>query len=229
MKSSKSSRRRLHPVPTRHRLCTALVVAMIVCAGPAWAQRNEAPQSYSISAGSLADALDQLAAQSKVQIIYPADLVRGMRAPTVAGRQDWRQALKKLLAGSGLEWQLVNETTVAIRKAPSPPPVIRKPEQPSSGTQAVAPETRDLEAITVTGTRIRGGTSPSPVITIGSETIQQEGFTDLGEVIRSIPQNFSGGQNPGAGSGNIAGRSEELRDGKECDRTGRTRGAPTTS
>src|SRR3546814_4343953 len=96
MKSSKSSRRRLHPVPTRHRLCTALVVAMIVCAGPAWAQRNEAPQSYSISAGSLADALDQLAAQSKVQIIYPADLVRGMRAPTVSGRQDWRQALKKL-------------------------------------------------------------------------------------------------------------------------------------
>src|SRR3546814_2462189 len=99
-------------------------------------------------------------------------------------------------------------TTVAIRKAPSPPPVIRKPEQPSSGTQAVAPETRDLEAITVTGTRIRGGTSPSPVITIGSENIQQEGFTDLGEVIRSIPQNFSGGQNPGAGSGNIAGAGD---------------------
>src|SRR3546814_7399076 len=120
-----------------------------------------------ISAGSLADALDQLAAQSKVQVIYPAERVRGMRAPTVSGRQDWRQALKKLLAGSGLEWQLVNETTVAIRKAPSPPPVIRKPEQPSSGTQAVAPETRDLEAITVTGTRIRGGTSPSPVIKIG--------------------------------------------------------------
>src|SRR3546814_15809958 len=92
-----------------------------------------------------------------------------MRAPTVSGRQDWRQALKKLLAGSGLEWQLVNETTVAIRKAPSPPPVIRKPEQPSSGTQAVAPETRALEALTVSSTPILGGTSPSPVITTCSD------------------------------------------------------------
>ncbi|EIM01723.1 TonB-dependent receptor-like protein [Rhodanobacter denitrificans] len=51
--------------------------------------------------------------------------------------------------------------------------------------------------MTVTGTRIRGGSSPSPVITIGSEQIKQEGFTDLGEVIRSVPQNFNGGQNPG--------------------------------
>ncbi len=63
-----------------------------------------------------------------------------------------------------------------------------------------------LDTVQVTGTRIKGGTVPSPVITIGSERIQEEGFTDLGEVIRSIPQNFSGGQNPGVvtatGSGN---------------------------
>src|SRR6185312_245773 len=61
------------------------------------------------------------------------------------------------------------------------------------------PAATNLQAVTVTvtGTRIRGGTSPSPVITIGSEQIQQEGFTDLGQVIRSVPQNFNGGQNPG--------------------------------
>lgn len=202
MKASKDNHRRPHPVPMYHRLCTALVLvlAMIACAGSAWAQRNDAPQSYSISAGSLADALDQLAAQSKVQIIYPADLIRGMRSPVISGRQDWRQALGKLLGGSGLEWQLVNETTVAIRKAP-PPPVIRKPAQASDGTQPVEPETRDLAAITVTGTRIRGGTSPSPMITIGSADIREQGFTDLGEVIRSIPQNFAGGQNPGVAAG----------------------------
>src|SRR5690625_3643622 len=62
-----------------------------------------------------------------------------------------------------------------------------------------------LESVQVTGTRIRGGTTASPVITIGSEQIQQEGFTDLGQVIRSIPQNFSGGQNPGVLSGNLQG------------------------
>src|SRR3546814_7720713 len=82
---------------------------------PPYATRTDTLFPYttlfrSISAGSLADALDQLAAQSKVQIIYPADLVRGMRSPAISGRQDWRQALEKLLAGSGLEWQLVNRS-----------------------------------------------------------------------------------------------------------------------
>ncbi len=65
----------------------------------------------------------------------------------------------------------------------------------------------ELETVTVTGTRLRGGITPSPVIAIGSERIRQEGFSTLGEVVRSLPQNFNGGQNPGVvsatGSGNM--------------------------
>lgn len=65
----------------------------------------------------------------------------------------------------------------------------------------------ELDRIEVTGTRIRGGTTPSPVVTLGSERIREEGFVDLGEVVRSLPQNFGGGQNPGVvsatGSGNL--------------------------
>jgi outer membrane receptor protein involved in Fe transport len=84
-------------------------------------------------------------------------------------------------------------------------------EQQSSEQSTEEPDADEnvtqLEAVTVTGTRIRGGTSPSPVITIDAENIREEGFTDLGEVIRSVPQNFGGGQNPGVvsatGSGNI--------------------------
>ncbi|MCP1374689.1 TonB-dependent receptor plug domain-containing protein [Dyella lutea] len=79
------------------------------------------------------------------------------------------------------------------------------PRSKREKTAPAKPAITNLQTITVTGTRIRGGTTPSPVITIGSEQIQQEGFTDLGEVIRSVPQNFSGGQNPGVLSGNLAG------------------------
>jgi outer membrane receptor protein involved in Fe transport len=68
-----------------------------------------------------------------------------------------------------------------------------------------SPAATNLQTITVTGTRIRGGSTPSPVITIGSERIRQEGFADLGEVIRSVPQNFNGGQNPGVAAGAAAG------------------------
>lgn len=87
-------------------------------------------------------------------------------------------------------------------------PVTKAPAktQPKKTTdQSAAPAATNLQTVTVTGTRIRGGSTPSPVITIGSEQIQQEGFADLGEVIRSVPQNFTGGQNPGVSSGGFSG------------------------
>jgi outer membrane receptor protein involved in Fe transport len=80
-----------------------------------------------------------------------------------------------------------------------------KPQPKKSTDKSAAPVATNLQTVTVTGTRIRGGSTPSPVITIGSEQIKQEGFTDLGEVIRSVPQNFSGGQNPGVAAGAAAG------------------------
>src|SRR3546814_16494090 len=67
-----------------------------------------------------------------------------------------------------------------------------------AAAQSDEPKAQDLEKITVTGTRIRGGSTPSPVITIDAVDIREEGFTDLGEVIGSLPQHFDGGQNPGA-------------------------------
>src|SRR3546814_11340967 len=50
--------------------------------------------------------------------------------------------------------------------------------------------------IIVTGSRIRGGPATSPVTTISRRGAERAGQTDLGQVIRDIPQNFSGGQNP---------------------------------
>src|SRR6185312_8797256 len=68
---------------------------------------------------------------------------------------------------------------------------------------------------------IRGGSTPSPVITIGSEQIQQEGFSDLGEVIRSVPQNFSGGQNPGvAGVSSGSNSNQNITGGSGIDLRG---------
>src|SRR3546814_184421 len=57
------------------------------------------------------------------------------------------------------------------------------------------------EIIVVTGSHIRGAAIASPVITVGRDSIDKAGQNDLGEVVRSIPQNFSGGQNPGIGTG----------------------------
>ncbi|OOG37532.1 TonB-dependent receptor [Rhodanobacter sp. C05] len=105
-----------------------------------------------------------------------------------------------LVAAPGTsEWAMAQDATTDTTTQ-SRAPVTKAPAktQPKKSTDtSAAPAATNLQTVTVTGTRIRGGTTPSPVITIGSEQIQQEGFADLGEVIRSVPQNFNGGQNPG--------------------------------
>ncbi len=57
------------------------------------------------------------------------------------------------------------------------------------------------DAIVVTGTRIRGAEVISQTVTLERDTIIEAGQIDLGEAIRSLPQNFAGGQNPGVGQG----------------------------
>src|SRR3546814_6921543 len=89
----------------------------------------------------------------------------------------------------------------------------------STTAQSAEPEVKDLEKMTVTGTRIRGAQPSSPLVMITQEDMRLAGHNNLGDVIRALPQNFSGGQNPGvligAGGGvanqNITGgsRSEE--------------------
>lgn len=76
-------------------------------------------------------------------------------------------------------------------------------EQPDAkpGDAESAQGENEPNTIVVTGTRIRGARVVGEVISLDRETIVEAGQVDLGEAIRSLPQNFSGGQNPGVGSG----------------------------
>jgi outer membrane receptor protein involved in Fe transport len=121
-----------------------------------------------------------------------------------------------LVAATGIgEWAMaqdIRKDTTAQGRARVVAASDKKHPKQAADTASSSTAT-NLESVQVTGTRIRGGSSPSPVITIGSEQVQQEGFTDLGEVIRSVPQNFGGGQSPGVavgatlGSGGIANQN----------------------
>ena len=170
----------------------------------------EAARDFDLPATDLAASIDALGRQGGVRIDYPPGLVAGRQARAVTGHMGWHAALDRLLQGSGLTYRQTGDRAVVIEAAgegPTPAdPAVR------NGQAARAPQAAtDLAQVTVTGTRIRGGATPSPVIAIGSERIREEGFADLGEVIRSIPQNFSGGQNPaivsGAEGGGIANQN----------------------
>jgi len=187
----------------RRRLCVTLLAAALsaAMASPgALAQAAAITQSFHIASGPLGSALNQFTGQSGLQVLYDPSLVQGRTASGYDGAASPRAVLDMLLKGTGLIFQFTDAGTVVIKQgSPNPPRRSAKPVSATSQKADQKPEPTTLQTVTVTGTRIRGGTTPSPVITIGSEQIQQEGFTDLGQVIRSVPQNFSGGQNPGVG------------------------------
>ncbi|MCD9026701.1 TonB-dependent receptor [Luteimonas sp. BDR2-5] len=194
-------------------LCyTALAVAIGVClpvyAASAQASAAEATVRFDIPSGDLAGALERFSTQSGIQLLYRNDLVAGKRARAVTGVLTPGAALQRLLEGSGVETEQTNETTFVLKPAATPA-AAQTPATPAvSRRQNAAPEeVQELERLTVTGTRIRGGTTPSPTIVLDEQQFQQEGFTDLGEVIRSIPQNFRGGQNPGVVVGSAVGNN----------------------
>ena len=198
----------------RSAVAVALSVALAgVCAttvAPAFAQAPASTRhAYVIPAGSLKDALDALASQAGVSVLFSPDLVTGKRTRGVSGQFTPAEALGRLLEGTDVGFESPDPTTLVLRRKPaaSAAPAVQgvAPRRAPAAAQASEADVQELGQLTVTGTRIRGGTTPSPVTTIGIQQIQEEGFSDLGEVIRSVPQNFSGGQNPGVLMGNVIG------------------------
>lgn len=189
------------------RLCLAAVIGCAV-AVTAWAQAPGNVRDYALPAASLAQSINAIGQSNDVQVIYDAALLKGKMAAPISGHFTLSQALDKALAGSGLTYELVNSGhTVVIRKAPLP---SQKSSPTALNNRATKAKEKSVEptllsAVAVTGTRIPGGATASPTITITAQQIQDEGFTDLGEVVRSIPQNFNGGQNPGVSLGAAQG------------------------
>ncbi|MET0308793.1 MAG: TonB-dependent receptor [Sphingomonas sp.] len=168
-------------------LCAALLAATATPAGivilPASAQ--EAAVTFALPAQDLATTLRALARQGGREILFADGDVRGRRSPAVRGTFTVEQAVRLAIGGSGLD---VEEQAGAL--------VVR-----------VRPQAAEIDTtdITVTGTRIRGASGPSPVIVMTRRGLEQQGLPDMASVSRIIPQNFTGGQNPGVAGGGDQG------------------------
>jgi outer membrane receptor protein involved in Fe transport len=149
----------------------------------ALAQDREARQ-FDLPAQDLGDALRTVAAEAGWELYASAEDVNGVTAPRLQGRLTARQAIERLLAGTDLRARFT-KGAVIIR---------------GRSVAAVA-DGDDGEEIVVTGTHIRNAPATGTLIRVTQEDIRNAGQTDLGEVVRSLPMNFSGGQNPGVGAG----------------------------
>jgi outer membrane receptor protein involved in Fe transport len=155
----------------------------------------------------LASALESIARQARLQLIYSSSLSNGVGTPGAPAGLSWQDSLREVLRGTGLAYQLVNEHTVTIIQDPNAQAIAggsadgktlegeasRKDRQRA---RFIPPNFAGppVDQVVITGSHISGvAPSGSQLITIGRKQIDRSGYSTVQDVVRALPQNFSGG------------------------------------
>jgi iron complex outermembrane recepter protein len=99
-------------------LCTTLLLGTTLAAQPA--QARGVTYNLDIPAQSLNDALQAFALASQHKLLYSSDLVNGKRSPALKGPFTTEQAVKALLVGTNLNYEVTSDGLVLIRAADEP-------------------------------------------------------------------------------------------------------------
>ncbi len=174
----------------RHTLLKSLLAAgctaALICASPALAQIS-GEVSLSLPSQDLSVSLRTVSLQTGRNIVAPSELVRGRQAPAISGGFTAEEAVRLLLAGSGLQARRVGDALVIF--------VAGGGESPGGETNAAGAPDGENNAIVVTGTNLRGTQPTSPLITLTRRDIDRTGATSAEQLMRIVPQNTQGGVN----------------------------------
>lgn len=108
--------RRKIDAKTRWRLgCAGLLLATLPLT-----QALAEPQQFEIAEGSAAKMLREFGRVAKLQTLFDYELVRNVRTHAVSGKLEADEALSRMLSGTGLTFQRVDERTIAIRPEAMP-------------------------------------------------------------------------------------------------------------
>src|SRR3546814_9233892 len=128
-----------------------------------------------------------MARQSKWQFAYGHERERGKTGACRSGQLTWRAAWERLLAGSDLEWRVINDATIAIKKrttpATSPSPQMGVSAEAKHKGGVKEQNVQELDDVIVVGSRL--GTSPvesaMPIKVINREQLDRSGAGNRSE------------------------------------------------
>jgi outer membrane receptor protein involved in Fe transport len=170
----------------------ALALVLFVSTFGLSAFAAEGKLSFNVPVGEAAQTLKQFAAQAKSEIVFAPEKVGGVQTHAVQGELTAREAIDRMLAGTGLVvTQDAKTGALAVRKK-TPVPEAKNVESRLTDSQAANIEggTVKLESYEVTGSRMRlnAGEQPvQPVLTFTSLDIERTGASDLGQLFQYIP------------------------------------------
>ncbi len=158
---------------------------------------------FDVPGQDLGSALNALSAAADEQLLFSAELVRGIRSQDLRGNYTFTSALARLLEGTGLRAERSSTGVVLIVR--DPPPSIQSPDsalgttaslpqqQASQAEQAArAPEEvldpRLLEEVRITGKRVDAVMYDTgvPLAVVGSERIEAEAATNVVQALNHV-------------------------------------------
>ncbi|KES21275.1 MULTISPECIES: TonB-dependent receptor [unclassified Pseudomonas] len=174
-------------------LALSVALAAVPAAGVQAAEPSSQAQAgyrFAIERQPLAGALNAFSSVTGWQVALPAELASGVTSPGVSGRLGAEQALKRLLAGSGLDYRQVSERNVVLFRGP--------------GARAI-----ELQPQTVTATRQAQNVNEVPnTVSVRSRTdLDRNNVNSIKDLVRDEPGVSVGGtgQRSGITGYNIRG------------------------
>src|SRR5579859_3862493 len=110
-------------------------------------------RSFDLPAQPAVSSIPMFAKQAGIQIVAPAGQLNGINTQAIHGDLDRKQALAKLLEGTGLTVSSDDGSVVILQLADKPKPAVTAPAPVRMKPEAAATEERPLDEVVVSGYR----------------------------------------------------------------------------
>lgn len=193
--------------PSRLPARLSVLAAAILFAGAAYAEA--AGLAFDLPAEPLAKSLNQVARQAGVQVVFASPLAEGRQAPALKGNFTARQALERLLAGSGLVLRASDERSFIVEPASAAPgEVTLAPVRVSAAGAAPAFRTATVRSATKTDTAPLD--VAQTVNVVEQELIREQRVIRMEDALRNVTGVYAGGGEGRRDQFSIRGFSAEL-------------------
>jgi iron complex outermembrane receptor protein len=164
-----------------------------LCVAIQMAHAEERIINFNIPAQSAANALDALALQSDLQMLFNRESLKNSVTPSLVGQYTARQALQKLLAGSGLTYNFTANDAVAVKVADSGSnAALTLPEVKVVGkgvydpNDPYNPDYRRTNASTATKTDTPIMETPYSISVVPSQVLEDKQIVRLDDALTSV-------------------------------------------
>jgi iron complex outermembrane receptor protein len=179
-------------------LATALVRTV-------WAEPASPPVEFHIEGGDATSTLTEFSRQAHLQLLFDYNVVKGHTTRPLEGTFVPSEALQQLLANTDLEFDFVNDRTLAVtqKQAPTDTAKLAANEPKREPRRWTRPKSSlanfgviPIDVVRITGTSVTGEPPiGEEIISATRNDIEATGAATPSDFLRTLPQVFGGGPN----------------------------------